>query len=78
MQEKIFKVKKKTFVWSVLIVFFCFIHRFKAKLDAVKTYMSLRRVPNNLEDRVIRWYVRFIRFVCHYSFNQLLGLIIYG
>ena len=25
-----------------------------AKLDAVKTYMSLRRVPNNLEDRVIR------------------------
>ena len=26
-----------------------------AKLDAVKTYMSLRRVPNNLEDRVIRW-----------------------
>ncbi len=28
-----------------------------AKLDAVKTYMSLRRVPNNLEDRVIRWLV---------------------
>ena len=28
---------------------------FSAKLDAVKTYMSLRRVPNNLEDRVIRW-----------------------
>ncbi|CAF5200688.1 unnamed protein product, partial [Rotaria magnacalcarata] len=27
---------------------------FQAKLDAVKTYMSLRRVPNNLEDRVIR------------------------
>lgn len=26
-----------------------------AKLDAVKTYMSLRRVPHNLEDRVIRW-----------------------
>jgi cyclic nucleotide gated channel alpha 3 len=30
-----------------------------AKLDAVKTYMSLRRVPNNLEDRVIRWLVLF-------------------
>jgi len=30
-----------------------------AKLDAVKTYMSLRRVPNNLEDRVIRWLVCF-------------------
>ncbi|UJR08291.1 hypothetical protein I4U23_012562 [Adineta vaga] len=29
---------------------------FQAKLDAVKTYMSLRRVPNNLEDRVIRWF----------------------
>ena len=28
-----------------------------AKLDAVKTYMSLRRVPNSLEDRVIRWFV---------------------
>ncbi|CAF0753103.1 unnamed protein product [Didymodactylos carnosus] len=26
------------------------------KLDAVKTYMSLRRLPNNLEDRVIRWF----------------------
>ncbi|CAF1329867.1 unnamed protein product, partial [Didymodactylos carnosus] len=29
---------------------------FQAKLDAVKTYMSLRRLPNNLEDRVIRWF----------------------
>ncbi|CAF3388043.1 unnamed protein product [Rotaria socialis] len=29
---------------------------FQAKLDAVKTYMSLRDVPNNLEDRVIRWF----------------------
>ena len=33
---------------------------FSAKLDAVKTYMSLRRVPNNLEDRVIRWFVVFL------------------
>ena len=33
-----------------------------AKLDAVKTYMSLRRVPNSLEDRVIRWLVHMFLF----------------
>lgn len=27
-----------------------------AKLDAVKTYMMLRRVPDQLQDRVIRWF----------------------
>ena len=27
-----------------------------AKLDAVKTYMSLRRVPLRLQDRVIKWF----------------------
>ena len=41
----------------VVVFFFCL-----AKLDAVKTYMSLRRVPNNLEDRVIRWLVYLTLF----------------
>lgn len=27
-----------------------------AKLDGVKTYMSLRRVPIRLQDRVIKWF----------------------
>ncbi len=40
---------KLSFEWFFLKSF-C-----SAKLDAVKTYMSLRRVPNSLEDRVIRW-----------------------
>ena len=29
---------------------------FPAKLDSVKTYMSLRRVPLRLQNRVIRWF----------------------
>ncbi|XP_014661484.1 PREDICTED: LOW QUALITY PROTEIN: cyclic nucleotide-gated cation channel alpha-3-like [Priapulus caudatus] len=29
---------------------------FQARLDDVKTYMSLRRVPRHLQDRVIRWF----------------------
>jgi len=29
---------------------------FAAKLDGVKTYMSLRRVPLRLQDRVIKWF----------------------
>ena len=29
---------------------------FSAKLDSVKTYMSLRRVPLRLQDRVIKWF----------------------
>ncbi|KAJ8309682.1 hypothetical protein KUTeg_011547 [Tegillarca granosa] len=29
---------------------------FQAKLDGVKTYMSLRRVPMRLQDRVIKWF----------------------
>lgn len=29
---------------------------FQAKLDGVKTYMSLRRVPIRLQDRVIKWF----------------------
>lgn len=29
---------------------------FSAKLDNVKTYMSLRRVPLRLQDRVIKWF----------------------
>ena len=56
MQEKIFKVKKfkKKLFRRFKIIKFCFCV-IQAKLDAVKTYMSIRRVPNNLEDRVIRW-----------------------
>ena len=29
---------------------------FVAKLDSVKTYMTLRRVPMRLQDRVIKWF----------------------
>ncbi|KAI3386088.1 hypothetical protein SNEBB_001055 [Seison nebaliae] len=29
---------------------------FQGKLDGVKTYMSLRRVPEHLQERVIRWF----------------------
>lgn len=56
MQEKIFKVKK---IYIYYLYPFDF---YLAKLDAVKTYMSLRRVPNNLEDRVIRWLVYLTLF----------------
>jgi hypothetical protein len=55
MLEKIFKVTKKKIFF--LEIFKIYVFLFKAKLDAVKTYMSLRRVPNNIEDRVIRWLV---------------------
>ncbi|CAF3238792.1 unnamed protein product [Rotaria socialis] len=50
---------------------------FQAKLDAVKTYMSLRRVPNNLEDRVIRWFDYL--WMSHKSVddNQVLSLLPY-
>ncbi len=44
------KKKDQSFFYFQRFLFFL-----KAKLDAVKTYMSLRRVPGNLEDRVIRW-----------------------
>ncbi|XP_065577698.1 cyclic nucleotide-gated channel alpha-3-like isoform X2 [Artemia franciscana] len=29
---------------------------FQAKLDGVKTYMRMRRVPNHLQNKVIRWF----------------------
>ena len=37
------------------IIYFLLLCYYLAKLDSVKTYMFLRRVPNNLEERVIRW-----------------------
>ena len=48
-----------------------------AKLDAVKTYMSLRRVPVRLQDRVIRWF-DFL-WTNHKSTddNQILNLLPY-
>lgn len=27
-----------------------------AKLDGVKTYMRMRRVPNNIQNKVIKWF----------------------
>ena len=30
--------------------------RFAAKLDGVKTYMRMRRVPNNIQNKVIKWF----------------------
>jgi hypothetical protein len=50
--RKDFQGRAKEFFFLYLFFFYL-----TAKLDAVKTYMSLRRVPNNLEDRVIRWLV---------------------
>jgi cyclic nucleotide gated channel alpha 3 len=46
-------------------------------MDAVKTYMSLRRVPDNLQGRVIRWY-DFL-WTNHKSTddNQILNLLPY-
>lgn len=29
---------------------------FQAKLDAVKTYMRMRRVPDHIQTKVIRWF----------------------
>jgi hypothetical protein len=29
---------------------------FQAKLDGVKTYMRMRRVPNSLQNKVIKWF----------------------
>jgi cyclic nucleotide gated channel alpha 3 len=50
---------------------------FQSKLDAVKTYMSLRRVPQRLQDRVIRWF-DFL-WTNHKSIddNQVLNLLPY-
>lgn len=36
-------------IWFIFIIV-------SAKLDGVKTYMSLRRVPIRLQDRVIKWF----------------------
>ena len=57
MQEKTFKVQEHSSLSNSPM----FPIIFAAKLDAVKTYMSLRRVPNNLEDRVIRWLVTLVK-----------------
>lgn len=41
-------------IWGLLkFVFLCL---FSAKLDAVKTYMRMRRVPEHLTVKVIRWF----------------------
>lgn len=35
----------------------CFVqYIFAAKLDGVKTYMRMRRVPNHLQVKVIKWF----------------------
>jgi hypothetical protein len=56
-------------------IFFFF--SYIAKLDAVKTYMSIRRVPKILQDRVIRWF-DFL-WMNHKSTddNQILNLLPY-
>ena len=61
--------------WSDLLKWDFFL--FLAKLDAVKTYMSLRRVPQRLQDRVIRWF-DFL-WTNHKSTddNQILNLLPY-
>ena len=34
----------------------CFYFDFPAKLDGVKTYMRIRRVPKNIQNKVIKWF----------------------
>lgn len=41
-------------IWGLLK--FVFLSLFSAKLDAVKTYMRMRRVPEHLTVKVIRWF----------------------
>lgn len=43
-----------TYFWfSILLIISCFV---TAKLDGVKTYMRMRRVPNHLQVKVIKWF----------------------
>jgi cyclic nucleotide gated channel alpha 3 len=69
---KTFETVQKKFFPPFLHLLF-----FQAKLDAVKTYMSLRRVPVRLQDRVIRWF-DFL-WTNHKSTddNQILNLLPY-
>ena len=59
------------------LLFYGILFSILAKLDAVKTYMSLRRVPVRLQDRVIRWF-DFL-WTNHKSTddNQILNLLPY-
>ena len=40
----------------ICIKFSRYLSFFTAKLDSVKTYMTLRRVPLRIQDRVIKWF----------------------
>ena len=44
-----FQKKMSYFVMKIFLLF-------SAKLDGVKTYMRLRRVPNSLQNKVIKWF----------------------
>jgi cyclic nucleotide gated channel alpha 3 len=48
-----------------------------AKLDGVKTYMSLRTVPERLQDRVIRWFDYLWSNHKSTDDNQILNLLPY-
>lgn len=39
-----------------LFFFYSFSNDITAKLDGVKTYMRMRRVPNHLQVKVIKWF----------------------
>jgi len=39
-----------------IIIYFDYNCYFLAKLDGVKTYMRMRRVPNHLQTKVIKWF----------------------
>lgn len=43
---------KKCYFWHSAKKYFCI----AAKLDGVKTYMRMRRVPNHLQVKVIKWF----------------------
>lgn len=52
-QEKSFKVSKQCeLICNIFYKIFFAI----AKLDAVKTYMRMRRVPDHIQTKVIRWF----------------------
>lgn len=47
-------VKLHCFYFS--IIYSDYNYYFLAKLDGVKTYMRMRRVPNHLQTKVIKWF----------------------
>lgn len=52
--DKLYFYLSSTFCCCCCWRYYCY--PFKAKLDGVKTYMRMRRVPNHLQVKVIKWF----------------------